>query len=170
MTAQVPEILLYKGHELDMFSTPLGPYLETTQHPIKLDAPDTAMWRGYIGTWSIDDGRLYLVSLEGNVLGPQGFEKVGLKDLFPNATDGLFAHWFSGELRCPLGDRLVYRHMGFGSEYEQDLLIKIVRGVVEQEHTVTNGTAPKVDAKPPQAIYSPPMSGKQTEFDFGDTR
>ena len=70
---------------------------------------------------------------------------MGLQDFFPHATDGVFAHWFSGDLRCSMGALLKYRHMGFGSLYEKDLFIRISRGVVQEEHTVINGAAPTAD-------------------------
>lgn len=142
MTAQLSETLYYKGEVLSLCSTPLGPYIATTQHPLKLVSPHTALWRGYVGTWSIEDGRLYLIDVVGHA--PDGVT-VGLKDFFPNATDGVFAHWFTGDLRCPLGELLKYRHMGFGSLFEKDFFIRVSRGVVQEEHTVINGTAPTAD-------------------------
>jgi hypothetical protein len=142
MTAQIAEKLHYRGEVLSLCSTPLGPYIATTQHTLKLVSPHTALWRGYVGTWSIEDGRLYLIDIVGHA---PGSTTVGLKDFFPNATDGVFAHWFTGDLRCPVGGLMKYRHMGFGSLYEKDLFIRVSRGVVQEEHTVVNGTAPIAD-------------------------
>ena len=139
MTAQFSEKLYYNGEALALSCTPLGPYLRNTRSTLELVSPHTALWRGYVGTWSIEDGRLYLIEFNGH-----GRDDVPLRlnDLFPDATDGVFAHWFTGDLRCPLGGLLKYRHMGFGSLYEKDLYIRIRRGVVQEEHTVTNGAAP----------------------------
>lgn len=142
MTAQITEKLRYKGEVLSLCSTPLGPYRATTQHTLQLVSPHTALWRGYVGTWSIEEGRLYLVDITGYA---PGNGHVGLRDFFPHATDGVFAHWFSGDLRCPIGGLLSYRHMGFGSLYEKDLFIRVSRGIVQKEHTVINRTATQTD-------------------------
>jgi len=139
MTAQISETLLYDGRSYSLFSTPLDPFLETTRHPIKLAETNTALWRGYVGTWSIEDDHLYLVDLKG---GASTGDEVGLKDIFPDATDGVFAHWFTGDLRCPMGELLSYRHMGFGSQYEKDFYFHIRRGIVQAKQMVYNQAAP----------------------------
>ena len=53
----------------------------------------------------------------------------------------MFAHWFTGELRCTRGKLLKYVHGGYASSYEQDLFIEVVRGVVVAERLVVNGVA-----------------------------
>ena len=53
----------------------------------------------------------------------------------------VFAHWFTGELRCPSGALLHYVHGGYGSTYESDLFLRVQRGVVLEERTVVNGQA-----------------------------
>ena len=44
----------------------------------------------------------------------------------------MFAHWYSGQVRLPMGQQLKYVHGGYGSTYEQDLLIDFDQGVVTQ--------------------------------------
>ena len=140
MTAQAAEALIHKGEQLSLCSNPLGNYLECISSPIEFYAPSTALWRGYIGTWAIEEGHLYLVKLKGFVRKGDDVEDVGLSYLFPNYPDGVFAHWYSGELRCPMGELLNYVHGGYGSTYEQDLFIEVEKGVVMNERIVTNGT------------------------------
>ena len=161
MTAQIPEKLIYKGEELNLCSTPLEPFFQNTRFPRRLASTSTALWRGYVGTWSIEDGRLYLTDIHAHIDVPDEPEyvEVGMKELFPYATDGVFAHWFTGDLRCSMGALLEYRHMGFMSTYEKDLFILVKRGVVQQEHLVVNGVAPP-DASQHHVIAAQYISGK----------
>ena len=141
MTAQMTEHLIYKGEKLSLCEEPLRNYLETIRKDFKFQAPSTALWRGYIGTWSIENGRLYLIKLRGFVSESEEREEVTLKDLFPDFPDGVFAHWYTGEMRCPKGGLIDYVHGGYASTYEQDLFINVEKGVVLSERVVENGKA-----------------------------
>jgi hypothetical protein len=141
MTAQTPEKLIYEGSELALCSEPLAlfPGVERVEAPYF--APSTALWRGYVGTWAIESDRLYLKSLRrAKRVAGQGVN-VGIEDLFPGFPDGVFAHWYTGELRCPRGALLDYVHGGYFSVYEEDLFFRVQRGVVVEERIVRNGTA-----------------------------
>lgn len=141
MTAQFAEHLIYQGKELALCAEPLGSFLESAASTLKFHADCTALWRGYIGTWSIENDRLYLVALKGSVLTDDKISEVGLEALFPDYPDGVFAHWFTGELRCPSGALLNYVHGGYASTYERDLFLRVQRGVVLEERIVVNGQA-----------------------------
>lgn len=141
MTAQFSEILIYKGEEIDLCEEPLRLYLETIAKDFRFQAPSTALWRGYRGTWSIEGDRLYLVKLNGYRATPTGTAKVELGDIFPDFPDGVFAHWYTGELRCPTGGLLEYVHGGYGSRYEMDMFLKIDKGQFLSERIVNNGQA-----------------------------
>ena len=82
----------------------------------------TACWRGYIGTWEVKGGRLYLVNLQGS------YEMVG--------DEPIPADWVSGWLRVPRGELLEYVHMGFESVYERELHLRVEGGVVVESKTV----------------------------------
>ena len=145
MTAQFSEILFHRGEKLTLCSVPLGPFLENAGSSLKLKVTSSALWRGYVGTWVIESDRLYLKALQGHT--PVGdwddgvVKAVGLEAVFPCFPQGVFAHWFTGELRCPSGALLKYVHGGFGSTYEKDVFIRVRRGVVLDERTVVNGVA-----------------------------
>lgn len=149
MTAQLAEKLFYKGETLSLCSTPLGPFLKNSRSPLKPVDLSTALQRGYVGHWAIEKDHLYLVDIDAKVYSTERGEyiKVGLADFFPEARGKVFAHWFTGDLRCAMGGLLKYRHAGFSSTYEQDLYIRVKRGVVLEEHTVVNGVA---DPKAPK--------------------
>jgi hypothetical protein len=114
MTAQIQELLILNGEKTSMAFCPHLPY----GHPriVETEAdekePDeisewifsTACWRRYRGTWEIKDGKFYLVRLQGT------YKLVG--------DDPLLADWFTGILRIPRGEELLYVHMGFGTVFE----------------------------------------------------
>jgi hypothetical protein len=138
MTAQVSETLIYHGKKIMMFSNPLDPYLRATgTHFV---SPHTANWRGYEGTWEIRGSEatgegLYLVSLEAHRTYD---EIVGLTEIFPGYPNGVFAHWYSGEIRLPQGNLLEYIHGGYASQYEYDLFLEIKKGLVVSKRAVHN--------------------------------
>ena len=146
MTAQVAERLIYGGNkEIGLFSNPLSLYLK--QAGISFISPHTANWRGYVGTWKIIEHsgveRLYLVKLSAH----KSYEEiVGVSDVFPG-FDKVFAHWFTGQLRCPQGAQLEYRHMGYGSIYEYDLLMDFKQGVLIEKHARHNQVPKKKEEK-----------------------
>ena len=139
MAILTPEKLLHKGEVLKLFTAPLGPFFKTTRSKIKMSSPSRALARGYVGSWSIEQGRLYFIEVNGEMVLPNQERciKLGLKDIFPDATDAVFAHWFTGDLRCAMGEMLT------DGVYEEDLFIRIKRGVVQEEHTVSNVAAAK---------------------------
>jgi hypothetical protein len=141
MTAQVSEKLIYKGQELNLCAEPLHTYLETIRGDLKFVAHSSANWRGYVGTWCIEDERLYLAKLNGTVREGEFERAIELGYLFPDYPVGVFAHWFTGELRCVQGGLLKYVHMGYSSTYEKDLFIRIQNGVVLGDREITNGVS-----------------------------
>ena len=162
MTAQFSERLLFEGQELTLCAVPLGPFLEFSGSTLKFEATSTALWRGYVGTWAIENDRLYLVKLSGNSVIDGEEREVGLEALFPDYPDGVFAHWFTGELRCLSGALLNYVHGGFASTYEQDLFFRVQRGVVLKERTVINGQA-EPDASQEYTLAAVTTFGKSKE-------
>lgn len=131
MTAQIHERLISNGVETSMtFCPPLpkGSSRVAERDP-NGSAQDwihesTACWRRYQGTWEIRENRFYLAGLAGR------FEFLG--------SDPLFAEWFTGALRVPKGEQLVYVHMGFGSVYEEEVHIKVERGIVVGTRVIDN--------------------------------
>ena len=135
MTAQVHEDLIYEGEKTSMAFCPPLPathprIVELSEEEARDNNVDegsvfsTACWREYIGTWEIKDGRFYLVDLKG-VFKLDGDEP-------------LFADWFTGVLRIPEGEMLHYVHMGFGSVFERERLVKIESGVVTKTSMLDN--------------------------------
>jgi hypothetical protein len=141
MTAQYSEKLIYKGTQHNLCSLPLKCFLENTGATVRFHSPNSALGRGYVGTWAIEADRLYLTSLQGHVYQDGKEREVGLDALFPDYPKGIFAHWFTGELRCPSGALLRYTHRGFNSVTENDLFLRVQRGVVVEERHIVNDVA-----------------------------
>lgn len=148
MTAQMPDMIVIEGVDHALFSEPLEAYyqLERRPHFIPLH---TANWRGYVASWEVRDGRLYLTKIAAKVCEvamawncPQDQQrKVELVDLFPaSAAEPVFADWFSGTLRVPLGALLENRHMGYESVYEFDLMLSVEKGRVVSTSARDNRT------------------------------
>lgn len=116
MTAQMHEKLILDGEETSMACTPSIPkHFRIKELPKGHGINHTACWRHYVGTWELREKRLYLNQIEGI------YKLLGDKPLF--------ADWYSGTLRIPVGSMVHYEHMGFASEYENELYIKIRNGV-----------------------------------------
>lgn len=111
MTDQVHEILILEGSKTTTTSCPPLPENEPRIAQSPNRTLNSACWRGYVGTWEIQQGRLFLVGLSGNYTLREGHS--------------IFAQWFSGELVVPEGDFL---HDFYAYEREQH--ITVLNGVV----------------------------------------
>ena len=136
MTAQIHEKLIVDGEPTTMDFCPPLPF----GHPrlqevdVKNYKPadqresmiifSTACWRGYQGTWEIREEKFTLTGVQGK------FRLTG--------EEPLWADWFTGVLRVPVGARLRYVHMGFGSVYEQEKHIQVEKGVVVATRILDN--------------------------------
>lgn len=133
MTAQAREILIYKGKKYGMATEPLEPYIESNGIQFNPMIECSGCWRGYIGTWSIEDNKLYLIDIDTDNDG----KKVGLEYLFSN-QEKVFAEWFTGELRVPYGELIEYIHLGYESRYAKELFLEISKGVLVNERKKIN--------------------------------
>jgi hypothetical protein len=146
MTAQFGERLIYRGENITVYSEPLHGYL-AQRSDIQFRSPSTACWRGYIGTWALKGGAnkdigLYLIELKAHL---DDWSEVGLDYVFPEAhPEGIFAHWFTGDLNCPQGEILEYVHMGYASVYEEELILSFNKGILVHEETFRNERKRKV--------------------------
>ncbi len=135
MTAQIAECLFYEGTAHAMYATPLSSYLAEHADSPKFAQHCTALWRGYVGTWEIQNDRLYLIDLQGTLTdGTQ----VKLATIFPDEQGKIFASWFSGKIRIPQGALLDYIHMGFHSTYEMDIFLSFEQGLLVDKQVQKN--------------------------------
>ena len=142
MTTQFPDTVIYNGETYHTESFRCGdlfaPYLE--KHHIKLFANCSALWRGYIAKWKIENNMLFLTDIRANVhefkenannADDKTFDLlegyVGLDYFFPSNDKMIFADWVSGCLP------ILYKHEASGAELY--LIFKIDKGhVISQKH------------------------------------
>ena len=93
MTAQIAEKLKYKGNLVSMCTYPLSTYFDQGGTNPGFESNCSTLWRGYVGSWEIVKGGLYLVNLEGTLVDGSS---ATLKTVFPGGKDRIFADWYTG--------------------------------------------------------------------------
>ncbi|WP_242111446.1 hypothetical protein [Luteimonas aquatica] len=135
-TAQMPDVILIDGKQYALNTNPLDRYLETLGDKApRFDAPHTALWRGYVATWELVQGKLYLRKVKG--YRQQGRPEVedeeelavdGMQELFPGRQD-VVADWYTGTLIVPDGEQAEYVHMGYATTYERYIVATVKEGI-----------------------------------------
>jgi len=119
----------------------------------------TMCWRGYEGTWSLVDGKLWLDNLAGYIAkgplveiadaafrhfreydidleNPSMCSRITLEDIFPGAESSVFAHWFSGEINASLSDEIMRNGEGDDASVKRTLKLVFQDGVLTSEDVV----------------------------------
>lgn len=147
MTAQIGENLLFRGESVTLYADPLANYFLMGGRKPDFAVIVTSLRRGYVGSWEIVDGRLYLVELRGQLMDGSA---ATLETVFPEHPRRVFAHWYSGTLRVPRGELLRCSHGGWGSVYERDTMLVFERGVMRhtwmRENAVAEAESPSAGA------------------------
>ena len=138
MTLQIAEKLIYKDVEFYIGTYPLETYLAEKQ--ICFNWESSTCWRGYYGTWLIEDDKLFLIDLSATIIKDYGMWKwpfeyveVGLDYLFPN-QDKVFAEWFSGKIHLPYGNMIP----SYFRIYEKNIVLEFVSGKLVASHIEDN--------------------------------
>lgn len=136
-TEQIPERLIYKSDTLYINIYPLENYLnsDTLIRKRLFNFLDTfclssGCHRGYIGTWKIENNKLYLIDLEN---GCEDFHfdllKVFGKE---NIEDGkILADWFSGTITAAFGDWILFDVENWTDIFINSFECKVKSGAVE---------------------------------------
>ena len=90
---QLPELIYIDGVLHALYTTPLLPWLDARQPPPDFDRRAPNCERGYVATWKISAGQLWLTSLHAWRDGVY----TGLAQLFGERSE-VAADWFSGPL------------------------------------------------------------------------
>lgn len=125
MTIQAREIIIIEGNKAFMASFPPLPESRVVRIESDLMTLNSACNRGYIGTWEIEDGKLYLNKIKS--------ERYELTGRYP-----VFAEWFTGTLKVNLGKLLKFVCSTYTPVYVKDLRIMIEKGVVTNSLVIDN--------------------------------
>jgi hypothetical protein len=137
-TTQFSDILYLNGQKHSLDSLPLEQYYHPGNPRPKFRAPNTATWRGYIATWEIEQGVLYLKA----ILAWTDQGEVGLEALCPGKKGPVAATWFTGKLRVPQGK--ILKPAVPHPIYAKYLMITVEKGRLVSQEVVDNpgGTRP----------------------------
>lgn len=159
VTAQYPEILMYRGQTHNLCEELLRPYLARLRRrdrPV-FGWPGSACHRGYVGTWEFRGDHLCLVGLDARLrIGDQEIN-ADLARTMPWVNGCLHATWVNGLLRCPEGRLVTYVHNMYASIHERDRWFKIERGQLVGEYVTLN--------PPERIIYRIEPDGRRTCVD-----
>jgi hypothetical protein len=69
MTGQAADRIIIDGRRHTMLTFPLDMYREEHRPDMVFfqASPNTGCWRGYVAEWEIDDGKLFLLNVDGYV-------------------------------------------------------------------------------------------------------
>ncbi len=158
MTAQCWEDITIDGVMSGMTSRPLDAWLAAQSPPIDMGiiCPwfTSALWRGCVGKWRIEDGRFWLDQMTRDI--DEAAEHSGLPTettifvadgrrlplaidmrlIFDGDPGPIDCHWFTGKLRLPQEPQLAYVHMGWQSTYRYERIIHVQRGRAVRERNV----------------------------------
>jgi hypothetical protein len=129
MTAQVAERIIINGEYYNLMTEPLKAFWEEKNGKLAIMSSNTSNWRGYVGTWEIRNGSLYLINIEG---------ESKFIDFKPSEHNKVKATWYSGVLRVPQGKLISYVHAGWGSQFEFDLLYLVENGDIKENRIIDN--------------------------------
>ncbi len=141
MAAQKADIIWIDGEKMDLFSNPLEEYFLKSRKKRPAFYGLDVCRRGYVATWEIKDGQLFLTNLEGDIesnsLFSKKMKKCSVKTIFKKAkSDGVKAEWFSGKLRIPRGNMTQYEDTGYDSRFEREVIITVEHGDVLKKRTL----------------------------------
>jgi len=136
-TAQRPDKLIYEGKEYSLHTNPLEEYFfnNKDKRP-KFESLRTSLWRGYVATFEIKDGWLYVKTVDQDM----GISNWTGRDKWKDITDSIFKNpkdkrldCFSGLLVLPYGEVIHHVHMGYASTFENYILLEIDKGKLVKE-------------------------------------
>lgn len=133
-TAQAPDKIFYNGKEYKLHSNPMEEYFKKfPEKKPKSGVISSALWRGYIATFEITENNLFLkdiVIMDLSKTDRKSSQAAWTSVLSQVVTDDkkLKIDWLTGLLVLPHGEIVNYVHMGYGTTYENYILLEIDKG------------------------------------------
>lgn len=147
MTTQASEILLYDSKKYLFDPYPLETYFKLSGERLPFMVNTTMCWRGYIGTWAIENDELRLISIHGCIAEEPAKEIASrafrhnvdyndrslcrvatIDSIFPGCDGPIFAHWYSGPIEALESD-----------SRSVELLVNVKRGRIVRLTTAQAG-------------------------------
>lgn len=118
-TAQSGDKLIVKGDTTWIHSNPLEAYFkkkgQRTIGDIGMKATSTALYRGYVATWKLENDSLFLVRVQTYSEGGK-VKEIDISSEF--GSNKVFAQWVTDTIDSQQGALLKYVHDGYCSIYE----------------------------------------------------
>jgi hypothetical protein len=135
-TAQFPDLLIVDDDTSGIHANPLEPYFKLKGNREFggqwLEGSCTALWRGYVAIWKLQNDSLFLVGLQINSCS-RNPQYLNLKDEFD--TNVVFADWMNSTIINPFGEIIQYVHMGYASIYEGEHHYWFENGIMIRHET-----------------------------------
>lgn len=154
VTAQSPDSIVIDGEAGLLLATPLDELLARLPNVPQLVAKNTACWRGYMATWRISDGSLYLDDVVGWV--GEDYREVGADVVLPGVELPRRADWVTGSLRIAFGPQVRHVHADFDSTWEREFLYELHAGAVTATRPLAAAAA--MGTAGPYRLEAPLMS------------
>jgi hypothetical protein len=142
-TGQTGDVIFIDGARWVLLGRPVA--LDSVlYHDLKAVLPEdrpivSSNWDGFTGYWSIQQDQLCLDSVkcdnydsETQKLRGVSIPSDTLLRVFKNYVDGdrIVAGWLTGEIRVASGKVIYYQHISFERNYEEEMMLNIVKGKV----------------------------------------
>lgn len=151
-TGQAGELIIIGRDTLQMLSSPLerdSILARKVQERRTNKGFSTGLWRGYIGLWRLEEGKLYLEKLleadwEKRQSSWQTINTDGIFDAYQENGRTL-AGWYSGDIRVVKGEQVSYQHIGFARHYEYETIYTLRQGIVTSQKEIRNSLRKSVN-------------------------
>ena len=100
MEEHPPNTLEIDGEYFAMEGQPLEAYFALSDIPPILSPDGEGYWSGFLALWSMRGERLYLTDWQTKELSEIRIYEFRFECLFSEFANGVFAHWFSGQIHC----------------------------------------------------------------------
>lgn len=160
MTIQIPETLLYRGenHYLDNF--PLNQYFELSEIINPFDGGIgicySDCWNGYVASWCVEKNQLYITHLRTTGRNPAA----SLETVFPGNGGKVFAHWYSGAIKLPIGKVVAWDQLE--AIYDRSLILIFINGVLKYRSEFENKIT-YISYRGPSPIPPPPKGSNRVD-------
>lgn len=188
-TGLAGDIIRIEGEEWGLMAKPIHAdsilFARLMDFLPKHHSTTTANWEGYTGFWEVRNNRLYLQKIEVRLYekGKQKessltFDADTLKLVFTSCStpEGIFARWFSGEIRAGKGDLVRYVHSGFDRNMQIEKVMTVKEGKIIRTHLYQNLKKAGLNLKDAQAELTkrfpwqqfPDIKGQRLIFSIRD--